>query len=110
MKPYYALSRATPTQVNPTEIVTQKDYESLLAELSENTNALAVNSYQLAELSAFRDKLTAARTFQALGNTAALAAMETYYNQIAPIGREEYRALVKSYVYTAALEIMGGGR
>lgn len=93
-----------------TELAVADKRASLIKALDENTAALAVNSYQLAELSAFRDKLNASVTLHALENTAALAARESYYLQIAPIAREEYRAIVKSYAYTAILEIMGGGR
>ena len=43
-----------------------------------------------------------------MDNTAALATVEAYYNQIAPSGREEFRLIVQTYARLALMQIVGG--
>lgn len=77
-------------------------------EVTSSSGRLAEITYALAENAAFTDRLKAALAKQAMDNTAALATVEAYYNQIAPSGREEFRLIVQTYARLALMQIVGG--
>jgi len=65
---------------NYNSIQTVQDTPVILTpKTSATSRELAEITYALAENTAFRDKLKAVLTKQALDNTAALASMESYY-------------------------------
>ena len=70
---------------------------------------LAETSLALAEHTALQGQLYAALTQPVMSNTAALAASEDYFNQIAPSGREEYRYIVQAYSRLAMRAVWTGG-
>lgn len=77
--------------------------------LNQQVSRLAETSLALAEHTALQSQLFAALTQQVMSNTAALAASEEYFNQIAPSGREEYRWIVQAYSRLAMKAIWTGG-
>ena len=77
-------------------------------EVASSSGRLAEITYALAENAAFTDRLKAALAKQVMDNTAALATVEAYYNQIAPSGREEFRLIVQTYARLALMQIVGG--
>ena len=77
--------------------------------LNQNVSKLAETSLALAEHTSLQMQLYTALTKQVMDNTAALAASEEFFNQIAPAGHEEYRFIVQAYSRLAMKAIWAGG-
>lgn len=67
----------------------------------------AAASYAVAELKAFQNTLLASLAKQTMDNTALLIANEGRCINYAPVGAEEYRKIIESYVDTALSLVMG---
>lgn len=78
-------------------------------ELNRQVARLSETTLALAEHTALQNQLYTALTKQVMNNTAALAASEDYFNQIAPSGREEYRLIVQAYARLAMKAVWTGG-
>lgn len=77
--------------------------------LNQQVSRLAETSLALAEHTSLQMQLYTALTQQVMSNTAALAASEEFFNQIAPAGREEYRFIVQAYSRLAMKAVWTGG-
>lgn len=76
--------------------------------LNQQVSRLAETSLALAEHTVLQMQLHTALTQQVMSNTAALAASEEYFCQIAPSGRDAYHFIVEAYSRLEMKAIWGG--